>query len=63
MMYAYGTVVNIRRQYNQFDKNVETGVRSCLVRNVKKAHPQLHQSESVFATRPLQRSIKILQDL
>ena len=39
MMYAYGTVVNIRRQYHQFDKNVETGVRSCLVRNVKKPIP------------------------
>lgn len=35
----YGTVVNIRRQYHNFDENIETGVRSCLVKNLKKPIP------------------------
>ena len=39
VLMQYGTVVNIRRQYHAFDKNIETGVRSCLVKNLKKQIP------------------------
>ena len=35
----YGTVENIRRQFHQFDSNIETGVRSCLIKNLKKPIP------------------------
>ena len=35
----YGTVVNIRRQMHDFDNEIETGVRSVLVKNMKKAIP------------------------
>ena len=36
---SYGTVVNIRRQHHSFDEDIETGVRSCLVKNLKKPIP------------------------
>ena len=35
----YGTVTNVRRQYHDFDKNVETGVRSVLIKNLKQLIP------------------------
>ena len=34
-----GTVANIRRQHHVFNEDIETGVRSCLVKNLKKAVP------------------------
>ena len=35
----YGTVTNIRRQIHDFDENIETGVRSCLIKNLKRPIP------------------------
>ena len=35
----YGTVANVRRQYHNFDKNIETGVRSCLIKNLQRPIP------------------------
>ena len=35
----YGTVTNIRRQAYDFDKEVQTGVRSLLIKNIKKPIP------------------------
>ena len=35
----YGTVENIRRQMHDFDSKIETGVRSCLIKNLKKPIP------------------------
>ena len=35
----FGTVINIRRQYHHFDSDIETGVRSLLIKNIKKAIP------------------------
>ena len=35
----YGTVINIRRQVHDFDNEIETGVRSALVKNMKKQIP------------------------
>ena len=35
----YGTVTNIRRQVYDFDKEVQTGVRSLLIKNIKKPIP------------------------
>ena len=35
----YGTVVDIRRQVHVFDSEIETGVRSVLVKNMKKQIP------------------------
>ena len=35
----YGTVTNIRRQVHQFDSNIETGVRSMLIKNIRKPIP------------------------
>ena len=35
----YGTVVNIRRQVHDFDNEIETGVRSPLVKNMTKQIP------------------------
>lgn len=39
LLSRYGTVANIRRQYHSFDDNIETGVRSCLVKSLKKPIP------------------------
>ena len=39
VLLQYGTVTNIRRQVHEFDNSIETGVRSCLVRNIKKPIP------------------------
>ena len=39
LLSRYGTVANIRRQYHGFDDNIETGVRSCLVKSLKKPIP------------------------
>ena len=35
----YGTVINVRRQFHTFDSEVENGVRSMLIRNIKKPIP------------------------
>ena len=35
----YGTVVNIRRQHHLFDDNIENGVRSLLIKHIKKPIP------------------------
>ena len=35
----YGTVANLRRQRHDFDDNIETGVRSCLIKNLKMPIP------------------------
>ena len=32
----YGTDANIRRQIHDFDENIETGVRSCMIKNIKR---------------------------
>ena len=35
----YGTVANIRRQFHDFDRSVETGVRSFMIKSLKKPIP------------------------
>lgn len=35
----YGTVVNLKRQFHTFNNNIETGVRSCMVKHIKKPIP------------------------
>ena len=35
----YGTVANIRRQHHLFDDNIENGVRSLLIKHIKKPIP------------------------
>ncbi len=39
LLSRYGTVVNIRRQLHGFDDKIETGVRSCLIKSLKKPIP------------------------
>ena len=39
VLMEYGTVANIRRQIHDFDETIETGVRSCLIKNIKKPIP------------------------
>ena len=38
-LFQYGTVTNVRRQYHEFDKKIETGSRSFLIKGIKKPIP------------------------
>ena len=38
-LFPYGTVANVRRQVHDFDQNIETGVRSVLIKNLKQPIP------------------------
>ena len=39
VLMQYGTVTNIRRQVHDFDDEIETGVRSCMIKNLKMPIP------------------------
>ena len=38
-LFPYGTVANVRRQVHDFNQNIETGVRSVLIKNLKQPIP------------------------